>query len=136
MFQTNSSLAQRCILIIDDEADFASVGFQFTRNEGIKINKISQQIDTLRKKLAKSSFLQVTATPYSLYLQPKEPKIEVTGEFFKPIRPAFTELVPVHAKYIGGEYYFEESEKQGSVASFLHQPVTQQELGRLKRGTA
>ena len=35
------------------------------------INKIAGQIDGLRKRLADTSFPQVTATPYSLYLQIK-----------------------------------------------------------------
>lgn len=119
------------VLIIDDEADFASVGFRRTKEDSIKINVISRQIDDLRKTLPESSFLQVTATPYSLYLQPSNPKLE--DEVFKPIRPAFTELVPIHTKYIGGEYYFEKSEEEDSIASFLYEPVTVKELQVLQK---
>jgi hypothetical protein len=52
------------------------------------------QISELRSTINSSSFLQVTATPYFLYLQPTE--IEVANVLaFKPTRPAFTRLVPV-----------------------------------------
>ena len=65
------------ILIIDDEADYASIGFKKSKEEGIEINTTTAQIDTMRKLLQNSSFLQVTATPYSLYLQPES--IEIKG---------------------------------------------------------
>src|SRR5882757_9233407 len=41
IFHTNPVLASKRILLIDDEADFASIGFRRTRAEGIKINKIA-----------------------------------------------------------------------------------------------
>ena len=49
------------------------LGFTKNRKEGIiELRRIASQIDELRKKGKKSDFLQVTATPYSLYLQPEE----------------------------------------------------------------
>jgi uncharacterized protein (UPF0335 family) len=78
LFETYPNLGHSNCLIIDDEADFASIGFRRTKMEGVKINKIAGQIDTLRKKLKSVSFLQVTATPYSLYLQPADP-VDLTG---------------------------------------------------------
>ncbi|HZH98398.1 MAG TPA: Z1 domain-containing protein, partial [Fimbriimonadaceae bacterium] len=71
--------------------------------------------------------LQVTATPYALYLQPSNVDLPDVG-VVKPTRPAFTELVPVHSRYVGGEFYFEDAKKEGSVASFLYEPVTSAEL--------
>ncbi len=69
LLQVYPQLAQRKTLIIDDEADFASVGYR--RTGGIVTAAvIPVQIDTLRQQLADVAFLQVTATPYSLYLQP------------------------------------------------------------------
>ncbi|HZE70014.1 MAG TPA: Z1 domain-containing protein [Pyrinomonadaceae bacterium] len=132
-FETYPVLGKKKMLIIDDEADYASIGFKNTKEEGVLINKIAGQIDHLRKDLADSSFLQVTATPYSLYLQPENLEIPATQQAFKPIRPAFTELVPVHGQYIGGDYYFYESQEQGSIASFLHEPVTRDELEVFKK---
>lgn len=127
LFETKyPSLATRSVLLIDDEADYASIGFKRTKDEGIDINKTSKQINQLREHLGSSAFLQVTATPYSLYLQPDH--IAVHGIEFRPVRPSFTELVPVHPDYIGSDYYFDESRTDGTIASCLFQPVTRDEL--------
>jgi hypothetical protein len=48
---TYPDLGTRKILIIDDEADFASIGFTRNRKEGIiELRKIASQIDELRKR--------------------------------------------------------------------------------------
>src|SRR3989344_5237796 len=84
-------LKKRKILIIDDEADLASVSFKKDKETGeIESGKIASTIDEIRKKAAVSNYLQVTATPYSLYLQPE---IEEIDMLFKPKKPCFTELV-------------------------------------------
>ena len=123
-------LREKKVLLIDDEADFASIGFHRTKQEGVKMNKIASQIDAFRKSLPRASFLQVTATPYSLYLQPES--IEINNEYFRPVRPAFTVLVPVHDRYIGGIEYFEKSEEDGSISSYLHESVSPKELQTLR----
>jgi hypothetical protein len=133
IFETYPSLSHSNCLIIDDEADFASIGFRRTKEEGVKINKIAGQIDGLRKKLKSTSFLQVTATPYSLYLQPEDPRTEDGTQTFLPVRPAFTTLVPVHDTYIGGDFYFEQSKEKDTIASFLHREVAPSELRVLKK---
>lgn len=101
-------LKDRRVLIVDDEADLASV--RFTRKKGepdYDQGRIANQMDLLRKTLARVSFLQVTATPYALYLQPEDYEASSTAkEVFYPKRPAFTELLPIHAEYVGGEHYF------------------------------
>ncbi|MGL4819092.1 MAG: Z1 domain-containing protein, partial [Bacilli bacterium] len=118
LFETYPELASKKTLIIDDEADYASVGFTAAANETVDMNVIAGQISDIRTRLADCSFLQVTATPYALYLQPDD--IVIRGEVFKPIRPAFTELVPVPSAYVGGEFYFERREEEDSIASHLH----------------
>lgn len=131
IFETKyPQLAGRRVLLIDDEADYASIGFKRTKDEGIVINRTSTQIDDLRKALSTSSFLQVTATPYSLYLQPDD--LTLQGNEFRPVRPAFTQLVPVHPDYIGSDYYFDESTTPGSVAAALFEPVSSDELEILR----
>src|SRR5580698_8413354 len=71
LFKNNSAMASKRVLIIDDEADNASIGY--TKKAGlIEARKIAGQISKLRSTILSSSFLQVTATPYSLYLQPNE----------------------------------------------------------------
>lgn len=133
LFTLYPQLANRRHLIIDDEADFASVGFRRTKDEGLKINKIASQIDNLRKQLPVASFLQVTATPYSLYLQPEDMQLGSGADPLMPVRPAFTELVPVHSSYVGGDYYFEESQDRDSIASYLHYEVGATELRALQK---
>lgn len=129
--ETYPQLAGKRALIIDDEADYASVGFRNTQVQGLTANTTTNQIDGLRTLLRASAFLQVTATPYALYLQPED--LVVSGNEFRPIRPAFTELVPVSPSYVGSDYYFERSQESQSVASFIYQPVGMRELDILRQ---
>jgi hypothetical protein len=129
--QQYPELAEKKILLIDDEADLASIGYR--RSQGVVVaNVIPTQMNDLRDSLTNASYLLVTATPYALYLQPEEIVIPTTQQVFLPIRPAFTELVPVHAAYIGGEFYFEKSQVPGTIASFLHVEVDPTELDTLR----
>ncbi len=127
---TYPQLSQKRVLLIDDEADHASVGFRNVQSQTI-VNATTLQIESLRTILSGSSFLQVTATPYSLYLQPDE--LVINGNEFKPVRPAFTELVPVHPSYIGGDYYFADNPEAQSVAAFIYESVSANELAILKQ---
>jgi len=133
LFKNNPAMAAKRTLIIDDEADNASIGY--TKKAGlIEARKIATQVSELRSAIQKSSFVQVTATPYSLYLQPTE--IEVANVMaFKPTRPAFTKLVPVPAEYVGGETYFGQSARSESdtLESLIHHTVDHREFERLKR---
>jgi hypothetical protein len=67
-----------------------------------------------------------------LYLQPEEFEIKDIV-FFKPIRPAFTVLLPKYEGYIGGDYYFEESQDRNSIASYIYEEVSPDELKTLKK---
>ncbi|MDP3024351.1 MAG: Z1 domain-containing protein [candidate division Zixibacteria bacterium] len=129
-FTTYAELAQRRVLIIDDEADFASVGFKRTKQEQIEINRIASQIDELRRDIEQLDFLQVTATPYSLYLQPDN---DETNQIYEPKRPAFTVLVPIHPGYIGGDFYFDDNSEQNSAGPFIYVEVSNEELSILRR---
>ena len=51
--QTYPDLGNRKILIIDDEADFASLGFTKKAEGNVLLRKIASQIDELRKKVKK-----------------------------------------------------------------------------------
>jgi hypothetical protein len=126
-------LAGKRVLIIDDEADNASIGYS-RKSDVVEANTISRQISDFRSHLLQSSFLQVTATPYSLYLQPTE--IEVANVLaFKPTRPAFTELVPVPPEYVGGDTYFGETARseEDTLQSLIHHTVDFAEFNRLKK---
>jgi hypothetical protein len=121
-------------LIIDDEADNASIGYVNDRVLGLQLRTIADKIDDLRQHLPLASFLQVTATPYSLYLQPDNSPLQ--GMNLAPVRPKFTELVPVHRDYVGSHFYFEESKDQNSPAAFVFQPVSSNELSILRQPDA
>ncbi len=125
------SMRKKRVLIIDDEADFASVSFRKEPGGRIGVGKISQQIDQLRELVADADFLQVTATPYSLYLQPEEDG-GAGGGLFLPKRPSFTEVLRVHEKYVGGDYYFEQSTDPTSPAYYFYREVPLQEREALK----
>lgn len=135
LFVDNPDLSQKRVLFIDDEADFASIGFKRDRTakDGITINVLAQKINSIRKGFENNySFLQVTATPYSLYLQPRG-AIELNSDIFEPIKPAFTTLVPIHGAYIGGQQYFEEAQDSESLYSKLYVRVPDNEILVLNR---
>jgi Z1 domain len=132
--RTHESLQNRKILIVDDEADLAGVRFVSNRDEGkIEQGKIANQIDELRRLAQGIFFLQVTATPYSLYLQPEE-YVDAGGAgfIFKPKRPAFTELLPIHSGYVGGDDFFG-SFDEGDPRSRLIVEVSAEEQDALRR---
>ena len=139
LFERKSDfLKKKKVLIVDDEADFASRNYQSIKPEALvdddgnpilqdrqyKMAKISDQIDEFRKIPAFCRYLQVTATPYCLYLQP-DGELNLNGKFVKPFKPRFTTLVPVHDRYIGGQEYYVEAMNPDSMYSHLYHPIEQ-----------
>lgn len=108
LFQTTyPGLAEKKVLLVDDEADMASVRFVKQRGtNNFQQGTIAQQMDDLRALIPSISFLQVTATPYALYLQPEEYEPQANQYEFYPKKPEFTELLPIHSGYVGGDEYF------------------------------
>ncbi len=84
-------------LIIDDEADQASLNTRANKADGTR-SKINDRILALRGFFARNTYLQVTATPQALFLQ-------TPGHEF---RPKFTVLSHPGAGYVGGEAFFGE----------------------------
>ncbi len=82
-------------LIIDDEADQASLNTRASRADGTR-SAINDRIAELRGFFEKNTYLQVTATPQALFLQ-------TPGHDF---RPKFTVLSHPGADYVGGEDFF------------------------------
>ena len=125
-------LRDKRVLVIDDEADFASVGYE--RRQGtVQVRRVQTLINDLRAGVPNVVYLEVTATPYSLYLQPVDIQEPSTGEAFEAVRPAFTKRVPIHPGYIGGDFYFDEAQRPGSAASFVHVPVPDAELAAMRQ---
>lgn len=120
--------SKKC-LIIDDEADFCSIGYEMNKDtEMFDLRKIASQINDLRLELT-CKLIQVTATPYSLYLQPET--INLAGDKdIKPIKPATTVLVPYGDGYIGGEYYFDE--EKNPLNRYLFYSIDDDELEIIK----
>jgi hypothetical protein len=82
-------------LIIDDEADQASLNTRAKRADGTR-SAINERIADLRGFFEKNTYLQVTATPQALFLQ-------TSGHDF---RPNFTVLSHPGADYVGGDDFF------------------------------
>lgn len=145
MFESNQAfLKDKRVLIVDDEADFASRNYRTVRRQAlvdadgfpieqkseVELAVISQLIDEFRKIPSYCRYLQVTATPYCLYLQP-DGELNLNDNVVKPFRPRFTKLVPVHDAYIGGQQYFEDSKDPQSMYSHLFHQVSEKCLSVL-----
>ncbi len=129
IFDKVGQLKDKNVLIIDDEADQASVSFTTdkTKSDGLEFAKIAKSLSDFRIKLkGRNSFLQVTATPYSLYLQPED--LALNGEETAPNRPVFTHLLKPHDAYVGGKYYFEEAIDSKSTAFYVYQRVPDDQI--------
>jgi len=83
------------ILIIDDEADQASLN-TFTSKQDGRVSTINQAITDFRDYFPINTYLQVTATPQSLFLQRP-------GHRY---RPSFTVLTEPGQGYVGGDDFF------------------------------
>lgn len=117
-------------LIIDDEADFCSIGYDKNReNDNFDLRKIASQINDLRLQLT-CKFIQVTATPYSLYLQPEDINLGGDKEI-RAVKPAETVLVPSGDGYIGGEYYF--NHEKYPIGEYLYKAIDETELEILNK---
>ena len=131
---TYPDLSNRRLLIVDDEADYASIGFTINAPmKSVELTKIASQINELRNKVATSDYLQVTATPYSLYLQPDDVDVTTHSVVFKPTKPAFTVILPSYPGYVGGDFYFDFDKDEDSTASSVYVPITDGELDVLRK---
>ena len=123
------------LLIVDDEADITSIGYEKTKGEDeLSLRRISGAINTMRKSLHSNIehvLMQVTATPYALYLQPEN----FSNASIMPIKPSRTVVLPTGEGYIGGQYYFIDSEDEQSinhhVAKYLPHIVNHDEMNIL-----
>jgi hypothetical protein len=120
-------MKEKRIIFVDDEADNASIGFR-KKDDLLEAKTIADLISQVRATVPNSSFLQVTATPYSLYLQPVSIDVSNNAEF-KPVRPAFTELVHVPEGYVGGNVYFADVfPEDDSLAQYIHCTLSDEEI--------
>jgi hypothetical protein len=87
-------------LIIDDEADQATLNTRASRGDG-SVSAINERISELRGFFAKNTYLQVTATPQALFLQGAN----------HSYRPKFTVLSHPGKDYVGGDDFFSDDSK-------------------------
>lgn len=125
----NTDYKNKRVLIIDDEADFVSRAF-YQKNNDIDAGKIALLIDEFAQIPNFCRYLQVTATPYSLFLQPDH-TVQVNNGSVEPFRPRFVTLVPIHENYIGGKHYFILSQNSASMYSYLKHIVSDECMERL-----
>ena len=124
IFDGNSLMRQKQVIVIDDEADFGGISFYRDSRAGgirggtnaINITQTVQSIHGCRNML-------VTATPYSLYLQPDGMAQVINGEV-RPLKPRHTETVPVHPKYVGGKQYFVDALRENSMYHSVFHPLS------------
>jgi hypothetical protein len=111
-------------LIIDDEADTTGIGFSKVKdsNDEFDLRTVASKVNEIRGSLDGCVFVQVTATPYALYLQP-----DFDEDHIRPTKPKKTILVPSGEGYIGGEYYFIKSKEDDHPAQFIFEPVSNEE---------
>ena len=126
LFKTDCPfMKDKKVLIIDDEADYASRSYKVGKSK-----TIGKQINDFRKLLKYHRVLLVTATPYNLFLQP-DGELVLDNKRIKSIRPRFVSLVPMHNAYIGGKQYFDESSDPNSMFSHLYRPLGQDTINLL-----
>ncbi|KLN53936.1 Z1 domain-containing protein [Variovorax paradoxus] len=98
-------------LIIDDEADQASLNTKARKSDGSR-SAINRLIEEIRGFFHKNTYLQVTATPQALFLQ----------DSAHAFRPRFTVLSHPGSDYVGGEDFF--SDNSELVREFPLQDIT------------
>lgn len=125
LFRDSEMMRMKKVLVCDDEADFSSHTFKKEKGE-MDLLEIPKLIEELIKLPNYCRYLQVTATPYSLFLQPDGTVKLRDGKEASQWLPRYTGLVPIHERYIGGKQYFEQSEDEDSMYSCLYQPVTKE----------
>ena len=130
MFEQNEILRNKKVLVVDDEADFASRAYLKRKNE-LSLLKIAENIEKFITLPHFCRYLQVTATPYSLYLQPDGTVRLRNNKEATTWLPRYTGIVPIHDKYVGGREYFVLSEDENSMYSYLYEPVDPMCLGIL-----
>ena len=130
LFENSELLRSKKVLVCDDEADFASRAY-YQRKGELSLLKIAEHIENFIKLPLFCRYLQITATPYSLFLQPDGTVQLRKGEEASPWLPRYTGLVPIHNRYIGGRQYYELSEDENSMYSCLFQPVSDLCIGIL-----
>ena len=87
------------VLIIDDEADQASLNTKAKSKLENEVSAIYNSIRNLRSKITKNTYLQYTATPQGPLLI----------SILDILSPNFVKILTPGSKYTGGKYFFEKN---------------------------
>ncbi|MEI7424234.1 MAG: Z1 domain-containing protein [Prolixibacteraceae bacterium] len=108
---------------------------QFIQTENVELLKVALQINSLRQALPEHYFLQVTATPASIFLQPEKILLDNYNDDYSieeveqsPLLSDKTILLPIHEKYVGGEFFFGQFNDPESMAQFCYREVGKEEV--------
>jgi hypothetical protein len=88
-------LSDRAVMIIDDEADAASLNTLVNQDDEER-SRINEHITAIRKAGASCIYLQVTATPQAVLLQTKQ----------SDFKPSFVVYFKPGQQYLGGDSFF------------------------------
>ncbi len=111
--QTSGICQGQPIFIIDDEADAASLNTMVNRREESTIFK---SLNEIRALSANAIYLQLTATPQSLFLQTQE----------SGYKPLFVHYFAPGTGYLGGDFFYSEP------TPLCIKPVDEDELTAIK----
>ena len=129
VFSGNTRMRLKKVIVIDDEADFGGISF-YSKAGAVKAGANALNITETVKLIPWCRNMLVTATPYSLYLQPDGVSEVVNGEV-RPLRPRHTQMVPVHGRYVGGRQYFIDSMNPDSMYHSVFHPLSLECVGVL-----
>lgn len=92
------------VMVIDDEADQASLDTNINKPARTRRSGVNQRITELREQLISYSYLQTTATPQALLLQDNQ----------STFKPDFVVTTTPGTGYCGGNYFFGSDDFQNS----------------------
>lgn len=95
LFTSQTNLKGYPLVIVDDEADAASLNTNADKNDK-DASTINKLLNDIKNACCQSLFIQLTATPQSLLLQHKESNWQ----------PEFIHFFEAGEKYIGGNFVF------------------------------
>lgn len=124
IFAGSTLMRQKRVIVIDDEADFGGIAFfRDKQTHGVGVGTNAKYITEMVLSIPDCRNMLVTATPYSLYLQPDGMSELVNGKV-RPLKPRHTETVPVHQRYVGGKQYFIDSLQEDSMFHSVFHPLS------------
>lgn len=104
LLQPGGVLNGKKVLVIDDEADVIGLGFTIDSKGDVQKAILADLIDSLRGYAQSTcAYLEVTATPYALFLQSNANAI---SNNWQPLKPTQVFDMDLYSGYTGGTEFF------------------------------